>query len=79
MKTIGNKAIEVHLRMGDIDLVDYGIIKLSVLNQIEKNDEEIIRQMKIINLKKKQKISIQYLFGKNQILKVHLQNRKIFM
>ena len=70
MKTIGNKAIEVHLRMGDIDLVDYGIIKLSVLNQIEKNDEEIIRQMKIINLKKKQKISIQYLFGKNQILKV---------
>lgn len=58
METIGNKAIEVHLRMGDIDLVDYGIIKLSVLNQIEKNDEEIIRQMKIINLKKKQKISI---------------------
>lgn len=58
METIGNKAIEVHLRMGDIDLVDYGIIKLSVLNQIEKNDEEIIRQMKIINLKKKKKISI---------------------
>tara|TARA_Y100000991_G_scaffold215523_1_gene206309 strand:- start:1332 stop:2261 length:930 start_codon:yes stop_codon:yes gene_type:complete len=53
METIGNKVIEVHLRMGDIDLVDYDIIKLSVLNQIEKNDEEIIRQMKIINSKKK--------------------------
>lgn len=52
METIGNKVIEVHLRMGDIDLVDYDIIKLSVLNQIEKNDDEIIRQMKIINSKK---------------------------
>lgn len=52
LETIGGKVIEIHLRMGDIDLVDYDVIKLSILNLIEKNDDIIKIQMNIINQKK---------------------------
>ena len=51
-ETIGGKVIEVHLRMGDIDLTDIDIIKLVILNYIEPDNDVIKRQLKIINSKK---------------------------
>ena len=78
METIGNKVIEVHLRMGDIDLVDYDIIKLNVLNQIEKNDEEIIRQMNILNSKKIKNIYLVPVWEKLDIRSSLIEQKKLF-
>ena len=52
LETIGGKIIEVHLRPGDIDLVDSDIIKLLIMNSTCCNDEIIQKQMDIINCKK---------------------------
>ena len=52
LETIGGKIIEVHLRPGDIDLVDSDIIKLLIMNSTCCDDEIIQKQMDIINCKK---------------------------
>lgn len=52
METLDDKVIEVHLRMGDIDLVDKDIIKLALYNIMKLDDETINSQLKIINSKK---------------------------
>ena len=53
METLDDKVIEVHLRMGDIDLVDKDIIKLALYNIMNLDDETINSQLKIINSKKR--------------------------
>ena len=52
METLDDKVIEVHLRMGDIDLTDKEIIKLALLNMMNLDDDTIFRQLKIIKSKK---------------------------
>ena len=52
METLDDKVIEVHLRMGDIDLVDKDIIKLALYNIMNLDDKTINSQLKIINSKK---------------------------
>jgi len=58
METIGDIVIEVHLRMGDIDLTDSDVILLSLLNLSDKKNNIIKRQLKIVNNKKIKKINL---------------------
>ena len=59
METIGNKVIEVHLRMGDIDLTDKDIIYLALINIQKDTQEELInKQLEKIRLKEIKKINL---------------------
>lgn len=54
METIGGKVIEVHLRMGDIDMSDKEIIKLALMCIKKYSKKEIILQHNIVkNIRKK--------------------------
>ena len=59
METIGGKVIEVHLRMGDIDLTDKEVIYLALLNlKDESTEDEINDQLKVIKNKEIKKINL---------------------
>jgi len=59
METIGSNVIEVHLRMGDINLTDMDIIKLALLNLNSNVPQKVINKLiKKINNKDMQYINL---------------------
>lgn len=50
METLGDKVIEVHLRMGDIKLGDPDVIRLALLNYLD-DDIKFNKQLEIVNKK----------------------------